>query len=83
MKYAPINPSDLHFYLGRYGIKKDNFPIMGFEGSGVVYHADDASLKGKTVSVLANMTNGTYGEYICSNMDEVIVWPMETSLSQQ
>lgn len=83
MKYAPINPSDLHFYLGRYGIKKENFPIMGFEGSGIVYHADDPSLKGKTVSVLANKTNGTYGEYICSNLDEVIVWPKESKLNEQ
>ena len=36
MKYAPINPSDLFFYLGLYGIKKEGFPIMGFEGSGVI-----------------------------------------------
>ena len=56
---------------------------MGFEGSGIVYHADDATLKGKTVSVLANMNNGTYGEYICSNPQDVIVWPNETSLTEQ
>ena len=30
MKYAPVNPSDLNFYLGLYGIKKSGFPIMGF-----------------------------------------------------
>ena len=30
MKYAPINPSDLFFYLGLYGIRKEGFPIMGF-----------------------------------------------------
>ena len=34
--YAPINPSDINFYLGRYGIKKDGFPIVGFEGAGVI-----------------------------------------------
>ena len=30
MKYAPINPSDLNFYTGSYGIRKEHFPIMGF-----------------------------------------------------
>lgn len=30
MKYAPINPSDLNFYTGLYGIRKQHFPIMGF-----------------------------------------------------
>jgi trans-2-enoyl-CoA reductase len=30
MEYAPINPSDLFFYLGLYGIKKEGFSIMGF-----------------------------------------------------
>ena len=36
MKYAPINPSDLFFYLGLYGVRKEGYPIMGFEGSGVI-----------------------------------------------
>jgi len=36
MKYAPINPSDLFFYMGKYGVIKDGFPIVGFEGSGVI-----------------------------------------------
>jgi threonine dehydrogenase-like Zn-dependent dehydrogenase len=43
-----------------YGIRKEGFPVMGFEGSGVVEEADDASLVGRKVSVLANMGNGTY-----------------------
>lgn len=30
MHYAPINPSDLNFYTGLYGVKKEGFPIMGF-----------------------------------------------------
>lgn len=30
MKYAPINPSDLFFYMGKYGVIKDGFPIVGF-----------------------------------------------------
>ena len=60
MKYAPINPSDLMFYLGHYGIRKDGFVMMGFEGSGVIQESDVASQIGQRVSVLANMHNGTY-----------------------
>lgn len=30
LKYAPINPSDLNFYQGRYGVIKEGFPIVGF-----------------------------------------------------
>lgn len=36
MKYAPVNPSDIYFYQGKYGVIKQNFPIVGFEGSGIV-----------------------------------------------
>jgi mitochondrial enoyl-[acyl-carrier protein] reductase / trans-2-enoyl-CoA reductase len=67
MRYAPINPSDLNFYTGLYGIRKEGFPVMGFEGSGVIEQADNQSLVGSKVSVLSNMTNGTYSEYLVSN----------------
>jgi NADPH:quinone reductase-like Zn-dependent oxidoreductase len=30
MKYAPINPSDLFFYQGKYAIIKSGYPIVGF-----------------------------------------------------
>ncbi len=30
MKYAPINPSDINFFQGFYGIKKSGTPIVGF-----------------------------------------------------
>ena len=30
MKYAPINPSDINFFQGRYGLRKEGFPIVGF-----------------------------------------------------
>jgi hypothetical protein len=83
MKYAPINPSDLFFYLGLYGIRKEGFPIMGFEGSGVIKECDQEEFKGKTVSIFANKNNGTYAEYMVANPQETIVWPHDTPLSQQ
>ena len=30
MKYAPINPSDINFFQGFYGIRKQGTPIVGF-----------------------------------------------------
>ena len=36
----PINPSDINFYQGLYGLRKTEFPIVGFEGSGIVQEAD-------------------------------------------
>jgi NADPH:quinone reductase-like Zn-dependent oxidoreductase len=83
MKYAPINPSDLNFYTGMYGIRKEGFPIMGFEGSGVIEQSDDPSLAGTRVSVLANMSNGTYAEYIVSNLNELIIWPRSVSMADE
>lgn len=81
MKYAPINPSDLFFYLGLYGIRKEGFPIMGFEGSGVIKESENEYLIGRKVSVLANKTNGTYAEFMVSDHREVIVWPDDTTMS--
>lgn len=41
MHYAPLNPSDINFYMGSYGIKKKLPAIMGFEGSGVIIGGQD------------------------------------------
>ena len=36
MKYAPINPADLGFMFGKYGITRTLPTGMGFEGSGII-----------------------------------------------
>ena len=36
MKYAPVNPSDVNFFQGRYGVRKQGTPTVGFEGAGVI-----------------------------------------------
>lgn len=55
MKYAPVNPSDINFFQGRYGVRKEGFAIPGFEGSGVIEEAEDKWMIGKHVSVMASM----------------------------
>lgn len=51
---------------------------MGFEGSGIIEEADSAEFKGRKVSIFANMSNGTYADYIVSKPSEVILWPNGT-----
>jgi NADPH:quinone reductase-like Zn-dependent oxidoreductase len=36
MNFAPINPSDKHFGLGVYGIKRSLPTVLGFEGCGEI-----------------------------------------------
>lgn len=81
MQYAPINPSDLFFYLGLYGIKKQGFPIMGFEGSAIIQDCDQPEFLGKKVSVFANLSNGTYAEYLVAKKEEILVWPQDSTLT--
>lgn len=78
MKYAPINPSDLMFYIGTYAIKKKLPVAMGFEGSGVVLDSQDKELIGKVVSVRSTETNGTYSTHLLVPKSSLIVWPEGT-----
>ena len=47
MKYAPINPSDKHYGLGVYGVKRPLPTIIGFEGSGEVVEVGENSRYGQ------------------------------------
>jgi NADPH:quinone reductase-like Zn-dependent oxidoreductase len=68
---APVNPSDLMFVRGRYGIKKELPTVPGFEGSGVVVAAGAGvgprALLGRRVACLAqDEGDGTWAEYMCT-----------------
>ncbi|MCB1322918.1 MAG: zinc-binding dehydrogenase, partial [Leptospiraceae bacterium] len=69
MHAASINPSDISFMRGQYGIKKKLPAVPGFEGCGTVIASGGgmlgAYLKGKRVSCAAAMDqDGTYAEYM-------------------
>jgi NADPH:quinone reductase-like Zn-dependent oxidoreductase len=68
MAAAPINPSDLMFVRGLYGIKKDLPTVPGFEGSGTVVAGAGALgrlLLGRRVACAATPTgDGTWAEYM-------------------
>ena len=66
---SPINPSDLAFLKGQYGIKKKLPCIPGFEASGTVVASGGGFyanyLKGKNVACSASPTgDGTWAEYM-------------------
>ncbi|MBL8132734.1 MAG: zinc-binding dehydrogenase [Anaerolineae bacterium] len=62
---APINPSDLAFLAGNYGVRKPLPCVPGFEGGGVVIAVGegvDPALIGRTAACFAADSDGTWME---------------------
>ncbi len=78
MLASPINPSDLMYIAGLYGLKPALPATPGFEGVGVVEAAGGGLLgwlrKGKRVAVI-NDGVGTWGEYTVTQARKVIPVP--------
>jgi NADPH:quinone reductase-like Zn-dependent oxidoreductase len=77
---APVNPSDLQYIQGNYGLKPPTFPATpGFEGVGVVEASGGGFLglihKGKRVAVVGD--RGTWGEYTVTSARQVIPIPSD------
>ena len=77
MANAPINPSDLAFLTGNYGIKKPYPTVPGLEGSGVVVASGGGFyanyLKGKRVACVAAFDQGgSWAEYMLTEASSCI-----------
>jgi NADPH:quinone reductase-like Zn-dependent oxidoreductase len=87
MAFAPINPSDLAFLTGNYGLKKA-FPVVpGLEGSGVVVESGGGfmanRLLNKNVACTApNTGNGTWAEYMLTDVNKCMDLSKNVSLEQ-
>ena len=87
MHFSPINPSDLAFLAGGYGIKKP-FPVVpGFEGSGIVVAAGKGILPklwlGKKVACFASTKlNGCWAEYMVTSATSCVPLSKKISLEQ-
>ncbi len=87
MAFAPVNPSDLAFLTGNYGLKKA-FPVVpGLEGSGVVVASGGGFLANmilnKRVACSAPPTgNGTWAEYMLTDAKNCIKLDKNVSLEQ-
>jgi len=78
---SPVNPSDLMYVGGRYGLTPESFPATpGFEGVGVVEASGGGLLgwlrKGKRVAVL-NDRRGNWGEFAVTTARQVIPVPAD------
>ncbi len=87
MHASPINPSDLAFLAGKYGIKKPYPVVPGLEGSGVVVDAGKGILprlwKGKKVAcVAAPEYNGCWAEYMLTKAAMCVPLNKNVSLDQ-
>lgn len=87
MHASPINPSDLAFISGGYGIKKP-FPVVpGFEGSGTVVAAGKGILPkiwlGRKVACAASpKQNGCWAEYMVTNAASCVPLSKKISMDQ-
>jgi NADPH:quinone reductase-like Zn-dependent oxidoreductase len=66
---SPINPSDVMFIYGRYGVRKPLPAIPGFEASGRVIAAGEKAgyLLGQRVACFAPEQEGTWMQYLTTN----------------
>jgi NADPH:quinone reductase-like Zn-dependent oxidoreductase len=83
---APINPSDLAFTEGLYGLKKRTPVVPGFEGSGIVVAAGSGMmgkyLNGKRVACVSQeQGDGTWAEYMVTSAS--LALPLDASVSLQ
>ncbi|MGR3812185.1 alcohol dehydrogenase catalytic domain-containing protein [Jiulongibacter sp. NS-SX5] len=87
MAYSPINPSDLAFLTGNYGIKKPFPTVPGFEGSGEVIESGGGFyanyLKGKNVACVASdKLDGPWAEYMVTDAAKCVVIGKNVELQQ-
>lgn len=84
---APINPSDLSFIEGLYGLKKPTPVIPGFEGSGTVVAVGKGVmgkyLSGKQVACVSHdQGDGVWAEYMVTSANLALPLGKSVSLEQ-
>lgn len=87
MYASPINPSDLAFLGGGYGIQKKYPTVPGFEGSGTVVEAGKGFLpnlwKGKKVACAASPKyNGCWAEYMVTSASSCVPISKNVTMEQ-
>jgi len=85
MLASPVNPSDLMYVAGKYGLKPNLPATPGFEGAGVVEATGGGPLawfrKGKRVAVISDRV-GTWAEYTVTKARQVVPIPDDVSDEQ-
>lgn len=82
---APVNPSDVMFCQGLYGVKRDLPTVAGFEGCGTVVKSGGGfwanRLVGKFVACGSQESDGTWAEYMVVSALTCLPLPEETPVS--
>jgi len=86
MEATPINPSDLSFLAGHYGVKKTLPTSPGFEGSGLVVATGGGfmgwRIKGSRVAVASSEElSGCWAEYMVA--DATRCFPLDNTLTYE
>jgi NADPH:quinone reductase-like Zn-dependent oxidoreductase len=86
MLAAPVNPSDLVYLLGKYGLAPNDGAFVGFEGCGIVVDANaglyGSWLKGKRVALSAQPgSDGVWAEYAVTKANFCL--PVRKALSDE
>ncbi len=82
IRTAAVNPSDLMFLRGRYGVRREPPTIPGFEGCGDVVAAGPGLgrlLVGRRVAVATQGAFGTWGEYTVADVSSCL--PLRARIS--
>lgn len=87
IKASPVNPSDLSFLRGAYGIRKDLPVVPGFEASGTVVASGGGTwanhIVGRRVACAAPATgDGTWAEYMVADATHCIPLLKSTDFEQ-
>ncbi len=81
MRYAPINPADINYIQGIYGIKPELPAVAGLEGCGEVIESQSECFQpGDLVITLKPV--GTWAEQVVCPADHLLKIPMNTPLKQ-
>jgi NADPH:quinone reductase-like Zn-dependent oxidoreductase len=82
---TPLNPSDLAFIEGRYGVRKSLPTVPGFEASGVVVAVGEGltpeSWVGRRVACFAGDGDGTWADYMLATPESCL--PLVESMSDE
>jgi len=88
MAAAAVNPSDLKFTVGAYGLKKPLPVVPGFEGSGVVVAAGPGlrakfmAAKKRVCCLAPETKDGTWAEYMVADARKCIPLQKNVTLEQ-
>ena len=81
MLYAPINPADINYIQGIYGIKPELPAIPGLEGCGEVIESRSDKLQAGDLVITINPV-GTWAEQVVCPADYVLKIPSATPVEQ-